>query len=216
MLNKALCVQDIHSLLLFRFLIRDLGQQLERHRCLSRLTLYRGQLMSKDELERLKQLRGELISINSFLSTSLKRHVALQFLQESTDLQRVLFEIDADPRLPGVKPFANISSLSFFSQEEGILSMFGSIFRILNIQQDQNRVWIIQLKLSSDQDHNLKRVVDYIRDENGQGETDLCTLGNVLYRMGKFDVAEKYYRRYLNQPSPGDYRNLRRVTIPRF
>ncbi|CAK9188968.1 unnamed protein product [Sphagnum troendelagicum] len=40
LLNKALQMQNIDLLFLFRFLIQDLGQQLQEHRCSSPLTVY--------------------------------------------------------------------------------------------------------------------------------------------------------------------------------
>ncbi|CAF5023916.1 unnamed protein product, partial [Rotaria sp. Silwood1] len=71
----------------------------------------------------------KLISLNSFLSTTLKRNVAIRFIKDSIssssssssdDLVHVLFEIDADPRVLGNKkedirrPFAQIEGLSYF------------------------------------------------------------------------------------------------------
>ncbi|CAF1321851.1 unnamed protein product [Adineta ricciae] len=115
LLNKALRVQNIDLLFLFRFFIRDIERELNQHRCLTSLLLYRGQLMSNKELQVLKDSIGQLISMNSFLSTSINRSLATFYLGESTvndDLQKVLFEIDADCTRQGVKPFANISLLS--------------------------------------------------------------------------------------------------------
>jgi hypothetical protein len=76
LLNKALRVQDIDLLYLFLFFIRDLGQELENNKCSLRISTYRGQKMSKGEIEILYNSRGEFISINSFLSTSLNRKQA--------------------------------------------------------------------------------------------------------------------------------------------
>ncbi|CAF1383235.1 unnamed protein product [Didymodactylos carnosus] len=105
MLNKALRVQNTDVLFLFRFFIVDLQQQLSNHRCSSPVRLYRGQMMSKDEVQILRNSIGQFISINSFLSTSVDRFVALRFLKDdSDDLEQVLFEIDADPSVkPGIR-----------------------------------------------------------------------------------------------------------------
>jgi hypothetical protein len=98
---------------------------------LSLTRLYRGQLMSNEELQTLKDSVGSLISVNSFVSTSINRQLALSFLESSPisdDLQGVLLEIDADPPLNGIKPFANITSFSYFPGEDEVLMMleFGS------------------------------------------------------------------------------------------
>ncbi|CAF4418969.1 unnamed protein product, partial [Rotaria magnacalcarata] len=132
-MNKALREQNIDLLFLLRFIISDMKQQLKKYQCSSRLKLYRGQLMSMDELEMLNNSRGQLISINSFLSTSVKREVAYNFLMNSIhadDTARVLFEIVVDPKVGDIKSFANVKLLSYFPQEEEVLIMLGSIFKL--------------------------------------------------------------------------------------
>ena len=134
MLNKALRVQNIDLLFLFRFVIGDIYRQLEQNQCQSSVRVYRGQVMSNDELNLIRQSINEFISINSFFSTSLDRAKALRFLQSSdvsTDLHRVLFDIDADPRVVRSKPFADISPFSEFGNEQEILFMIGSVFRLV-------------------------------------------------------------------------------------
>ena len=71
-LNEALRLQNIDILFLFRFFIRDLVQELKGNQWLESGSVYRGQSLSK----RLKQSVGKLISINSFLSTTLHQNVA--------------------------------------------------------------------------------------------------------------------------------------------
>ncbi|CAF1274439.1 unnamed protein product [Rotaria sordida] len=208
MLNKALREQNIHLLFLFRFLISDLQNQLKKNQCSSRLTVYRGQLMWNKELNTLKHSIGELISINSFLSTSLDRQLAYKFLLESKDLERVLFEIEVDPQLPDIKPFAEISSLSFYPREKEVLFMLGSIFRLVNMSHDRNGVWTIKLTLFSDHDHHLKAILNHMKSENKQNKLDLIMLGDVLQRMGKYNEAEEYYRRCLNGLPSNDYHNI--------
>ena len=83
MLNKALRVQNIDLLFLFRFVIGDIYQQLKQNQCQSPVRVYRGQVISNDELNTLQQSIGEFISINSFFSTSTNRHKALGFLNSS-------------------------------------------------------------------------------------------------------------------------------------
>jgi hypothetical protein len=64
LLNESLRTQNIDLLFGLRFLIR----------------LYRGQLISDEELDILKQSKGKLISMNSFFSTTLNRQVGLFFI----------------------------------------------------------------------------------------------------------------------------------------
>ncbi|UJR19735.1 hypothetical protein I4U23_022869 [Adineta vaga] len=212
LLNKALREQNIDLLFLFRFFIRDIERELNQYRCSSSLLLYRAQLMSNKELQVLQDSIGQLISMNSFLSTSINRSLATFYLGESIvndDLQRVLFEIDADCTKEGVKPFANISLLSNFPQEEEeVLMMLGSIFRLNNISYDETQGWIIRMTLRSDNDHDLKTIFDHMKNQlAGGGETNLPSFGHVLRDMGKFDDANKYYHRLLNE-LPNDHADI--------
>jgi tetratricopeptide (TPR) repeat protein len=211
LLNKALRVQNIDLLFLFRFFIRDIRKQLEQFKCSTSICVYRGQLISNEELQALKTSIGQFITMNSFLSTSLDRRLALSFLTSSTssdDLQRVLFEINIDPTLPGIKPCANITSHSFFTGEQEVLIMLGSIFRLISIDC-QDQVWIIQLTLCSDSDDNLKPIFEYMKNEydEGDGESSLFSFGILLFKMGQFDKAEKYYHRLLKE-LPNDHEDL--------
>ncbi|CAF3741635.1 unnamed protein product [Rotaria sp. Silwood1] len=209
MLNKALRVQNIDVLFLFRFFIRDIHRELERHQCQSPICVYRGQILSNDELKNLRKSIGELISINSFFSTTTSRQQAIGFLassDKSDDLHRVLFEIDADPRMGVTRPFANISSYSDSGYESEVLFMIGSIFRLRDIRRNNDQFWIIRLTLCGNDEHDLKSLFECMKKEYGgdDDETTLLNFGRVLRRMGKSDSAEKFYRRLLNELPPDD------------
>ena len=200
MLNKALRVQNIDVLFLFRFFIKDIEQQLKANQCASTVQLYRGQQMSKDEIQMLNNSVNKFISINSLLSTSLDRYVALRFLKEdSTDLEQVLFEIEANPAVTS-KPFADITQFSYFRTEKEVLIMVGSICRIVSVSQDSTNVWTIRMTLCSDDDSDLRNISEHMKNEHGGGNKNLLSFGNVLADMGKFDAAEKYYLRLLKSP----------------
>jgi Tfp pilus assembly protein PilF len=210
MLNKALRVQNIDLLFLFRFVISDIYHQLKQNQCKSSIRVYRGQVMSSDELDTLRQSINEFISINSFFSTSIDRHKALGFLNGSgiiNGLHRVLFVIDADPRVVTSKPFADISSLSDFGNECEVLFMIGCVFRLVDIRRDDHgQIWIIQMKLCGDDEHGLKKLFDHMKKEYGGGDNgvNLRSFGDVLRQMGKYDLAEKMYRRLLNELPAND------------
>lgn len=204
-LNKALRRQDIDLLFAFRFFIRDIHKQLEQHRCSSPMRVYRGQLISKKELDALKTSIGNLISIHSFISTSVDRRSALSFLYSSTpsdNFERVLFEIDANPLLDGIKPFADITSFSYFPGESEVLFMLGSILRIISIDVDERGVSTIRATLCSNNDQDVQAIFDYMKNENGDGDTTMLSFGIVLGKMGKLNDAEKYFRRLLKEIPP--------------
>ncbi len=209
LLNKALRIQNIDLLYLFRFFIRDMENQLKENQCSSSIRVYRGQLISIDELNQLNNSLGEYISINSFFSTSLNRRKALKFLNDDSfpnDLHKVLFEIDANVESDHQKSFANLTSISYYSNEEEILFMLGSIFRLMNIKQDKNGLWIIQMILSNNNDENLKILFQNIKNEINQ-QTNLLSFANILHQMGKYDLAEKYFHRLLAD-LPNDHEDI--------
>ncbi|CAF2639113.1 unnamed protein product [Rotaria sp. Silwood2] len=203
MLNTALRVQDIKLLYLFRFFIRDLAQQLEKNKCSSIVHVYRGQKMSEKELEKFQNFVGQFISMNSFLSTSIKSAVAKLFISNnsSNDYKKVLFKIDANPRLKNIKAFSNVTALSYFKDEEEILFMIGSIFQVKEIKRDNDQTWNIRLRLCSNNDDKLQSLFDHMRKKLGNEETNLYMFADVLLDMGKLNHAEKYYHYYLDQLS---------------
>ncbi len=204
-LNAALRKQNIHMIFLFREFISDIHRQLQKYQSKNVLKVYRGQMMTIEELERLKQSIGKLISINSFFSTSTNYSKVFSFLHFSGDLERVLFEIKADPKMATTKPFADISEHSDYHNESEVLFMIGSIFRLESIYQNDKQIWIIKMTLSSDEEeHGLKQVLMYMKGQIESGQTNLRTLAKVLWKMGKFDFAEKYFIRLLKELEPND------------
>ncbi|CAF4124585.1 unnamed protein product [Adineta steineri] len=201
-LNAALRTQNIHMIFLFRSFIYDIYHQLQKYQSKRRLQVYRSQLMSNDELNNLKNNIGQFISINSMFSTTKQRTTALFYLGELTthiDSERVLFEIDADPRIVTTKPFANISKHSHFPEESEVLFMVGSIFRLDNIYRNDDQIWIVKMTLCNDDEHDLKQVLMHMKQQIENKETNLQTLAKLLWEMGKLDLAEKYLTRVLNQ-----------------
>ncbi|CAF3653738.1 unnamed protein product [Rotaria socialis] len=204
LLNKALRVQDIDLLFYFGFFIRDLEKQLRQLQHSSPIHVYRAQLMSIEELNLLKDSKNKLISMNSFLSTTRNCKLALIYFDSSTSddkFQRVLFDIDADPRQDSIKPFADISKISVFQQEEEILIMLGSIFRLKNIYCDNNKIWHIEMNLCSDNQCELQTIFSHMTNQYDSSSTKLTLFGNVLIDMAHFNYAEKYLCRLLKQIS---------------
>ncbi|CAF1122140.1 unnamed protein product [Adineta steineri] len=203
LLNKALRIQNIDFLFLFRFFIRDIEQQLYENQYLLPIRVYRGQLMSSDELNILKKSQNKLISINSFLSTSCNRQIALFFLGSSPyndTYERVLFEIDADPSKDGVKPFADLSKFSYFPEGEFLMTL-GSVFYLKNIYLGENHIWHIEMDLYGNIDYDLHNTFHHLQNQYSLNSRGLLEFGNLLIDMAYFDHAEKYFIRLLKQLS---------------
>ena len=197
MMNQALRKQDINLLFLFRFFIQDIYEQLQQQRCLDFLRVYRGQGIPVKELERLRTSVGQLISFNSFISTSRKKDAAEKFLPGSNDLERVFWEIEADLALSSKRPAADISQISAIKEEAEILFMLGSIFRVQSIyRSNSDNCWIVKLTLCTDDNEQVKDIIDNMRGQYGDAddETDLLVLGYILRSAGQLENAEKYFR----------------------
>ncbi|CAF3749135.1 unnamed protein product [Rotaria sp. Silwood1] len=143
---------------------------------------------------------------------------ALSFLRApdaTSNLERVLFVIDADPKLAVAKPFAAISEYCEYRDESEVLFMLGSIFRLDSIERNSHsQVWIVQMALCDNDEHHLKQVLMDIREQFVHKETNLQTLGKLLWEMGRPDLAERYFIRMLEQLPPDNstcidlYQNL--------
>ena len=207
LLNKALRTQNIAHLIGFTQFIRDLYDQLAYEQVSFFLTstsktiqVYRGQLISKDEVNRIKYAKGQLISMNSFLSTSTNRKKAIEFATSrkppSDSLTTILLEITLDLENWSL-PYADIKNLSAFAEEEEILLMFGSVCRIDDIWEDRElKLWRVQLTLCSDKDSDLTEFEKVLENEI-KGKNMLVCLGAYMVQMQNFDEAEKHYEMLL-------------------
>ena len=210
LLTKALREENFDMLYRFRFLLHDLGWQLGKNHFPSPIHVYRSQLMAKDDVQILKNSVGKFLSINSFLSTSVNAEQSRSVLQAancSGDFEKVLFDIEADPRLPNSRSFSDIQLLGYSSEIKQILFMIGSIFRICKIKRDDQQIWHVRLVFSSIKDRELKSIFPQMKNELGMGGTNLFQFARLLHRTGKSEQSEKYFRQCLNQ-LPNDHPHL--------
>jgi tetratricopeptide (TPR) repeat protein len=159
--------------------------------------------MSNEDLQILKNNTGGCILFHSFLFASIKPQIQIFFSQiaPSNDVQRVLFDIEADPRLENIKPFSNIKAHSYNSNEEQTLFMLGSIFRLINVQEEPDGMWIIRMKLCSENDDDLKEI-----SHQEQGD-DPLSFGQRFSQLKRFDEAEKYYQ-HLLKSLPSEHEDI--------
>ncbi|CAF2868946.1 unnamed protein product [Rotaria sp. Silwood2] len=207
-LNAALRKQDFHFIYLFRAFICDIHRQLTKYQLKQPQKVYRSQMISSDELKMLEQCCDQFISVNSFFSTSTDKEKALSFVKtsETTDnLKPVLFEIDANPSVVTIKPFADLSPYSAYPGESEILFMLGAIFHLDSIyRSSDSQLSIIRMTLCGDEVHALKEVLVHLKKQLGNGETNLHILGRLLWDMSRPDLAEKYFLRLLEQLPSND------------
>ncbi len=203
-LGKALRTSNMDLLLSFHFFINDIYKQLKQNQYKSTIRVYRGQIMWSRELTYIQQSINGYFSIKSFLLTNTNRDTVLDFLNNSTienGQHQVLFSIDADPNLTTTRTFADISKYSSHSEGSEILFMIGSIFRLIEVEDDGN-IPIIHMKLCSDNEPDLKHLFETMKEQYGHAHEDnrinLQTFGDIARRLGKYDLAESIYLRALD------------------
>jgi tetratricopeptide (TPR) repeat protein len=211
-LNTALRDSDSEVLFALRFFITDLYAQLtHEHRndvALSReqdpiLRVYRGTNISTKEVKYIAQNIGQYLSMQSFVSTSIDREVARFFVEASApitnDTTRILLQFNIDRRIKKAKPYAKITQLSFVPDEGEVLIMLGSIFKIDKLEFNKlDQCWIGVFSLCSDDDYELKDLMQQTKSDIGD---DITSLGCLLNRHGYYDKAESYYQQILLEPS---------------
>lgn len=190
-LTKALQILNISLLLNCLFFIRDIQQQIELNQSSSIHQVYHAQLITKEELGILYKSLGQFILINTFLSATSDRQQAVSMLQDSEtsgDILKVLFEIDTNPQVHGIKSFADITSLSYSSNTKEILFMIGSIFRLDNLSHDKTGIIIISMS------RYTKPIFDYLKNEyDPNSKKTILSLGHMLWKFNRFNDAEKCY-----------------------
>jgi tetratricopeptide (TPR) repeat protein len=218
-LNKALRIQDIETTMTMGFFIRDLHRQIqqlhsETHQS-AKMVLYRGQGLSDVDLAKIKNSKGGLFSFNNFLSTSIVSEVSLMYADSARynpDLTGTLFRIEVDPSMSSI-PFVPLDNISYYSEsEKEILFSMHTVFRIGEMEKIEDRLWQVNLVLTSDTDQQLKYLTDYMRNELG-GKTGWHRMANLMHKMDKTEIWLKACKIILNTISLDDQQEFVTVLI---
>lgn len=209
MLNRALRTLEADTIISMGFFIHDLHQQIEKlhKKQISSyhgkgFFVYRGQGLSTTDFETLVKSKDGLMAFNNFLSTSKDQEVSLDFAKRAlkkTDTTGIFFHMFIDPSVSSV-PFASIREASYFKMEDEILFSMNTVFRISDIKQidNDNPLYQVNLRLTSDDDQQLRILTDQIRKETSSS-TGWKRLGQLLLKIGQLDKAEKLYNILLEQ-----------------
>jgi len=210
MLNRALYKQDFATIIQMGFFIHDLHKQItklhieETANKKGEFEVYRGHGMSLIAFEKFKDTEGGLFAFDTFLSTSHNPATAQYFVNRTLEKPQsigIFFTITGDLSNSSAS-FASVGNLGFFDDEEEVLFSMHTIFRIERIEQncDRERVWNVHLKLTSDNDKQLNRLIERMREEI-EGSTPLYQLGALMIRLGDFNKAEEVYRKLVETTS---------------
>ena len=206
LVNKALRSEDIFQLYRFRFYIGDLSENLavEHRKILSSnekyLVVYRGMKLGKDEYRRLKKSKGNLISMNGFLSTSRSRSLAMTFANKTTqreDTIPLLLEIECDvERLGNSVVFADMTSISEYIEEQEILFDLSVTFLLNEITRDES-IRVVRMIACNEEQMLIKDYLDETSRETEQTSAAIV-FGRLMCSLGQYDKSLQYFQQLLN------------------
>jgi tetratricopeptide (TPR) repeat protein len=214
MLNRALKLMDLDVIIKMGFFVCDLHRHIEKlhseqfdgHHSNKTFTVYRGQGVSKADFEKMKKTKGGLTSFNTFLSTSKDRSISLSFARQAVnnpDLVGILFVMTIDPSKSTV-PFASTAGVSYYEgADDEVLFSMHTVFRICDIKpmNENDRLFQIDLILTSDNDKDLHILTDRMREEIFQESNGWHRLSLLLLKMGQLEKAQQVYEVILGQTS---------------
>ncbi|CAF3820909.1 unnamed protein product [Adineta steineri] len=213
MLNQALRLMDVDTIVPMGFFINDLHRDIQRlhseqfdsEQSDKTFTVYRGQCLFKEDFIEMRKTKGGLLSFNNFLSTSRNRNVSLLFAPQAAtnpDLIGILFVMSINP-VDSTTPFASVTDVSYFHTEDEVLFSMHTVFRIGDIQpmDENNHLYQVNLTLTNDNDQGLRYLSDQIRHETFPDEQGWYRLGLLLIKMGQFIKAQEIYKVLLRQAS---------------
>lgn len=188
-INQAFRQRNTEILFLFGIFVQDtytvLNNRFKEYRAMAEdcgrmiLKVYRCQIMSTEEIDRLKPTYKKYLVNTSLLSTSSKESVAKMYFDPKNNSNQVLFEINYDPCLLS-RPYAPISDLSYIRHEAEVLFMPGTLFEKLDVSY--KTYWTIKLKLK------------YNSPVEFQYEKESRNFKNRVIRFGKrllFEASQK-------------------------
>jgi tetratricopeptide (TPR) repeat protein len=219
LLNQALRTKKIDVIYKCRFMLRQVYQQLVKvHEKdikddLPIETVFRGQEIIAEELEKLCRSSKQLISTNAFLSTSIDNKVSSMFLNSvplsSNDKHWIQFKITIDPAVSLLYAFAyiGIPGLSTKLIEMEVLFAPGAVFyaETVPIQNKNDHIWRMDLRLArNDQCLEMNRFMEGIRKKHARYPNSLFTLASVLAEIGESSSALLFYRMVIQQLNPNN------------
>jgi hypothetical protein len=194
MLNKAFRIRNIDILIKMGFFIRDLHQEITRlYSKLNKsnhLIVYRGHGILEKDFRRILENQNGFLSFNNFLITTTDKTSSLIYARcarDNHELIGVLFQMEID-RTKSV--FTPLDKINYYSESEGeILFTTHTIFRIHTIDELEDGLWQIQLRLSMNEDQQLKHVKELIEKEI-QGRNGSEQLDALMIKIQRLSESE--------------------------
>ncbi|CAF1589905.1 unnamed protein product [Rotaria magnacalcarata] len=203
MLNRAIQTQDIEVIIRMAPFIQDLHrniEEIETSNETSSIVLYRSQITSKDDFEKMRTTEGHLLSFHNFMLTNSNYKTALDETRRArgnVNSVALLFRIEVDSS-QNSNCFTSLKNASYLKDQESyFLFSMHSIFHITEIKQIENQVWQITLKLTKIDDKQLIYLKELIHGKT-QNVNQWYRLAKLMAVLREFDHAKEIYHVLLN------------------
>ncbi|CAF3153841.1 unnamed protein product [Rotaria sp. Silwood2] len=221
LINKALRTEDFRALYICRAYIADLSEQLHREyeeykqlliefdQPLSQWTVYHGRTISEEEIHLFHEKKGQLVSLNGFLSTSRKKAVADSFSKEVVFIIETTFDLSYGC-------FAHVAPMSIWPEEDEVLFDLASVFKIVDVRYDDiDRKWNVYLITTDEGTSVLQAYIDSVKMEANETNIDFI-FARLLIQMGEYQLADDYLTKLaLIVPSEEENRDLALISYYR-
>jgi tetratricopeptide (TPR) repeat protein len=141
------------------------------------------------------------------------KEVSVEFARrarKNSDLTAIVFQIKVDLSISST-PFACLDKISYYAdREKEVLFSMHTVFHVGEMKKIENRLWEVNLTLTSDTDQQLTQLTQYMREET-TGSTGLHRMGRLMIVMGQFNKAEEIYILLLQTTSDDDREVLAQI-----
>jgi len=173
-MNNGLRIVDTDTIIKMGCYIAQLYREIEQRNkdqypsrnAVDEFKVYRGQVVTIDVLEKIRQTKGGLIAFNNFLSTSTNPNVSSMFGANDpndSNLVGISFVITVHPTNSSAA-FASIKDISQHPEEDEMLFVMHAVFRIIDIKSTTGRArqYEVKLQLTNQTDPDLCTLRDHI------------------------------------------------------
>ena len=189
--NKAIRAANFDLIWKCRFFIADLHEQLQKKQSSEErknsISVYRGQIISKDELDFINNHIRSYIMFKTFWSASADRAVAELYAgngEQRPSKESVIFQIKIQSKYLA-NPVTDIATLSEIKDEAETLFSMGNAFRIDSCESaDNSKVWTVELTMERLVVHSP---MVFLRKHMGE-ETTLLQLKKFILEPGSYFI----------------------------
>ena len=218
-LTRALgrCFEMRNFEIFFRlaFFIRDIAEYIKQNRCSGEFKMFRGQIVSIEQINLLIASNGNYLSISEFFLASLDQNQTTKSLRDFPQMansHKVLFKIDACADPNGKYPFTRFSLTGTQANGQEILFTIGSVFLVKKVKQENHNIWNVTMELVNKNQPGLDIKLQAIKEKYGvdQETVPSIVLGYLLYQTKNCENAERYFDEIIKQ-LPDDHPGLSKV-----